>query len=113
MDVSVTHVASHVLNEHLIPDLASIVIDYCWIPDSEYIVHSIVYGNYEKAQTYISKWIWSWTILCVKVTRSGYVKIAKLMIERIEKTHDEICWSPATIFGVRSLNWLVYGYMKK
>ncbi len=76
--------ANVALSQYLIPDLANMVVEYCWTKNSEcFFQESMVYGNYEIVKYWImdDRRTWYWAYLIGLAYKYGYLKI----IELIEK----------------------------
>ncbi len=78
------HNAQSTLLHHLIPELANMVLEYCWLQTSEFAVknnfdESCLCGNYGKAlsvrKTYLNYALYY-------ACRGGHIKIIKMMIEK-------------------------------
>ncbi len=90
---------SLVLLRHLIPDLANMVLEYCWM-ETDYLPNLCIYGNYEKVSAMKKENLnHGFRGACY----GGYIKIVNLLIKfsNIEETMESGAYS----INKCSLNW--------
>ncbi len=82
--------ALNILNKHLIPDLAKMVLKYCWAEKSD-LYGWCYYGNFEKVLAE-NNTNYNLMVVARTLARNGYEKIYKLLVLRARENHKDIDW---------------------
>ncbi len=91
-----TSIARDALLRHLIPDLANMVLEYCWMKIDNY---SLIceYGNYEKAKSLHDSGYGILHKSFHKICQKGYTKIIKINMHPY--WHDDLNWNYGFLYA--------------